>query len=216
MQQIVMNLSIVTAAAPSIHRFLGNLQSGQGFNTRLPDPAYELSMAQKYGPGYGSNMSKGSGQEKSQPKRGLGGLFSGSNRSKTRSENRSNNRSKNHSTHDQERTPVPHSHEIRDGDSSTRSLTGADHQLPIQQQSYHNGHSGMQPGRKQSIEAPHFRPDMVGQSQTSVEASNRLGSGRTHSQNRDSDSSEEQIIRQTVAWDVRYENDNVDQQAHAR
>jgi hypothetical protein len=38
-----MNLSILAAAAPSLHRFLNELHSGKGFATALPASSYELS-----------------------------------------------------------------------------------------------------------------------------------------------------------------------------
>ena len=38
-----MNLSILTAAAPSLHRFLNELHSGGGFASALPTSQYELS-----------------------------------------------------------------------------------------------------------------------------------------------------------------------------
>jgi len=42
MQQIVMNLSILAAAAPSLHRFLNELHSS-GFAGAIPSTQYELS-----------------------------------------------------------------------------------------------------------------------------------------------------------------------------
>ena len=38
-----MNLSILTAAAPSLHRFLNELHSGSGFAGAIPTSQYELS-----------------------------------------------------------------------------------------------------------------------------------------------------------------------------
>lgn len=47
-----MNLSILAAAAPSLHRFLNEMHSGKGFGATIPTSQYELSQ------GTGKNGSK--------------------------------------------------------------------------------------------------------------------------------------------------------------
>jgi hypothetical protein len=144
--RLVMNLSILTAAAPSLHRFLGELQTNR-LGVSLNDTQYELSQGSR---GYGNKSS---------------GFWK----------------------------PSLKSHGKETANSTQLS------------QSKERGHTVSENVTSQMESEHRFRPDLVGKSQVNIEhdPANRAETG-----SRTSDGSEKMIIRQTVAWDVHYDDED--------
>jgi hypothetical protein len=141
--RLVMNLSILAAAAPSLHRFLGELQTNR-LGITLHETHYELSHSSR---GYG-NRSKSSFWKPSLKSLG------------------------------------------KDTANSTQLS-----------QTKENGHLA-----RENVESQHrFRPDLVGKRQVNIEHD---PSNRAEAVSRTSGESEKMVIRQTVAWDVHYEEDS--------
>jgi hypothetical protein len=141
-----MNLSILTAATPSLHRFLAELQTNR-LGVTLHETQYELSQGSR---GYANKSA---------------GLWKASIKSQGKGTANS--------------TQLSHTNEK----SHTVNENVTSH-----------------------MESQHrFRPDLVGKSQVNIEHDpvNRAESG-----SRTSDGSEKMIIRQTVAWDVQYDDDD--------
>jgi hypothetical protein len=144
--RLVMNLSILTAAAPSLHRFLSELQTNR-LGVNLHDTQYELSRGSR---GYGNKSSS----------------FW---------------------------RPSVKSHGKGTANSTQLSQTRG------------KGHTVSENVTSQMESEHRFRPDLVGKSQVNIEhdPANRAETG-----SRTSDGSEKMIIRQTVAWDVQYDDDD--------
>ena len=147
-----MNLSIITAAVPSLYRFVADLQSGH-IGTRIPDSHFELTMVDGTAKSMSNPTSSGT-------KRGKG-LFS--NISAISNHNKSQNgRELDEKTY---------------GDASKDSIFVGENDR-------------------------RFGPGGLGKSSARIEHDPTSGA---ETGSRDSDGSEKMIIRQTVGWDVHYE-----------
>ena len=147
-----MNLSILAAAAPSLHRFLGELQTNR-LGVTLNDTHYELSQGSR-----GGYINKQASSWKPSLKSSGKGTANSAQLSRTK-----------------------------------------------------NGHTVSETVTSQMGSQYRFRPDLVGKSQVNIEHD---PANRNETGSRTSDGSEKMIIRQTMAWDVQYDEDESHHQDH--